>query len=93
MNPLTELLAGLGTWEGAACVGWWSLFDPRGDDEPADEHALRIQYARAVCTSCPILERCHETAQNARPRDRSGVWAGVAYDAKGRPVRLKENNR
>ena len=42
----------------------------------------------------PVLERCHETAMNLRATHRIGVWAGVAYDTNGRPVRTpKENYR
>lgn len=88
MNPLTDLLAGRDRWTGAACVGEWELFDPRGEHEPAELHALRIEYARAICGVCPVLTECHATAQNMRPADRSGVWAGIAYDIKGRPVRI-----
>lgn len=88
MNPLSNLLAGHDLRTGAACVGDWDLFDPRGENEPAELHALRVEYARAICGVCPVLTECHATAQNMRPADRSGVWAGIPYDHRGRPVRI-----
>lgn len=91
MNPLTQLLTDRDRWTGAACVGHWNLFDTRGDREPDDLFALRLEYANAICMACPILERCHATAQNARPRDRSGTWAGIHYDHRGRPTTDKES--
>lgn len=93
-HSLTDLLAGRDRWDGAACIGVWSLFDPRGESESVEEHALRIQHARAICTSCQLLEQCYEIACNMRPRDRTGVWAGVPYDHRGRPVRTpKETSK
>ena len=88
MNPLTELLAGRDRWSGASCVGLWATHDPRRDDETADDYEARVHHARAICTTCPLLEQCHEYASNARPRDRAGTWAGVPYDSSGRPVRI-----
>ena len=86
MNPLTELLAGRDCWTGAACIGLWHEFDPRGDHEGDDEYTARVYRAQTICGTCPILTDCREYAQNARPKDRAGVWAGVSYDIKGRPV-------
>lgn len=90
MNPLTELLAGRDRWTGAACHGMWDTFDPRGDREDDEHFQARIYRAQTICARCPILDECRTFAATARPRDRAGVWAGVAYDASGRPVRLKE---
>lgn len=84
---LSDLLADHDRWTGAACIGDWELFDPRADNEPADLFALRVEYARAICGVCPILADCHATAQNMRPRDRAGVWGGIAYDRQGRPTK------
>ncbi|MFL0579202.1 WhiB family transcriptional regulator [Dietzia sp. 179-F 9C3 NHS] len=88
MNPLTELLAGRDRWSGAACAGLWDVFDPRRDDETADDYEARVYRAQTVCGTCPILADCRDFAGNARPRDRTGVWAGIAYDHRGRPVRI-----
>lgn len=88
MNPLTELLAGRDRWDGAACVNRWQLFDPRRDDEPADDYEARVHHAQTICGTCPILTRCRGYASNARPRDRAGTWAGIPYDSSGRPVRI-----
>lgn len=89
MNPITELLHGRDRWTGAACSGRWDVFDPRGDDEDQEHYTARIYRAQTICTTCPILTACRETAANARPRDRVGTWAGQPYDLNGRPVRLK----
>ena len=94
MNPLTELLAGRDRWTGAACLGEWATFDPRGDDEPADDYEARVYRAQTICGTCPILTECRDYAGNARPRERAGTWAGKPFDANGRPVRTpKENYR
>lgn len=90
MNPLSQLLADHDRWTGAACVGQWETFDPRHDNETADEHQARVYRAQTVCGSCPIFDNCRNFAGNARPRDRVGTWAGIAYDHNGRPIRLKE---
>lgn len=90
MTPLTELLAGRDCWDGAACHGLWRFFDPRDEREPDDVHAARVKAAQAICATCPLKAACHEYASNARPKDRAGVWAGVSYDIKGRPVRMTQ---
>ena len=86
MNPLSELLAGRDRWTGAACIGEWELFDPRGDDEPAELFSTRLEYARAYCRACPVLEKCHETAQAMPATHRAGIWAGTVFDSNGRPT-------
>ncbi|WP_206474657.1 WhiB family transcriptional regulator [Dietzia sp. KRD202] len=92
MNPLTRMLAEIvdHRLEGAACAGEHHLFDPRDENEPADLYALRNEYARAICGVCPVLERCHETAMNMRPSDRTGTWAGITFDHRGRRVRIHQ---
>lgn len=90
MNPLSELLAGRDRWSGAACHGMWATFDPRRDDETADDYEARVHRARTICGTCSILSDCRDYASNARPRDRAGTWAGQPYDSTGRPVRFKE---
>lgn len=91
MNPLTRMLADLDpNLDGAACAGDWHLFDPRGENEPADLYALRNEYAKAICGVCPVLERCHETAMNMRASDRTGTWAGMTFDHRGRRVRIHQ---
>lgn len=93
MNSLTDLLADRDRWTGAACVGRWHLFDPPGDREADEAFTARVYRAQTICASCPILARCRDVAGNARPRDRSGVWAGTAYDTKGRPVRTTKGSK
>ena len=93
MTPLTELLAGRDCWDGAACIDQWDTFDPRGDHEGDDEYTARVYRAQAICATCPLKAACHEYASNARPRDRAGIWAGVPYDVKGRPVRITQETK
>lgn len=93
MNPLTELLASRDRWTGAACAGLWELFDPRGDREDQEHYTARIYRAQTICARCPIFDDCRTFAANARPRDRAGTWAGTAYDHKGRPVRITQEDK
>lgn len=80
-----DLLAALGTatdFAGAACVGRWGLFDPRGDHESTDDLAERHEAASHVCTTCPLptFARCAATARALPKAHRRGVWAGTSYD-------------
>lgn len=94
MNPLSELLAGRDRWTGAACHGMWATFDPRHDDEHQDDYTARVHRAQTICRTCPILDDCRDFAGNARPRDRTGTWAGIPYDSNGRPARTpKETSK
>ena len=93
MNPLTELLAGRDRWTGAACVGDWTTFDPRGDRETDTDYIERVRHAQAVCVACPILADCRDFTANVRPRDRAGTWAGTPYDNRGRPVRIPQEDK
>ena len=90
MNPLSELLAGRDRWTGAACLGRWQLFDPRRDDEAAEDYSVRVTLAQGICGTCPILTTCRDYAGNARPNQRAGIWAGIAYDHRGRPDRAHQ---
>lgn len=94
MSSLSGLLGGLdANLDGAACVGRWHLFDPRGAREPDAALAERVDRARAICRTCPVLNPCRDTAANMPSRNRSGVWAGVLYDEKGRPRRAAGESR
>ena len=90
MNPLSELLAGRDRWTGAACLGEWATFDPRRDDETADDYEARVYRAQTICGTCSILTECRDYAGNARPRERAGIWAGQPFDHQGRPVTITE---
>lgn len=95
MTPLARMLAEIVDYrlEGAACTGEHDLFDPKGENEPAEHHALRAEHARAICGLCPVLERCHETAMNMRATHRTGTWAGMTFDHRGRPVRTTQETK
>lgn len=58
--------------EGALCVGQAHLFDPRGDDEPADEAAERRDRAAALCRRCPCLAGCREWVEREPALRNSG---------------------
>ncbi|WGT47222.1 WhiB family transcriptional regulator [Tessaracoccus lacteus] len=42
-----------------------------------DGDQARIEYARARCRLCPVIDLCHAAARLTKPT--SGVWAGRAY--------------
>lgn len=92
MNPLSQLLAGHDRWTGAACIGRWETFDPRADDEDREEYTARVYRAQTICAACPILTECRDFAGNARPQERAGIWAGIPYDHRGRPVRIPQED-
>jgi len=80
-----DLLAELGAaadFAGAACVGRWGLFDPRGDRESNDDLAERHEAASHVCATCPLptMARCTATARALPKPHRRCVWAGTSYD-------------
>jgi hypothetical protein len=75
--------------DGAEC-----LYDPELHDGPADlvetfdQEAARVEVAKQVCATCPVLDACLAYALRVRPA--FGVWAGRTtaeladlYDASG----------
>jgi len=86
-----DLLAELGPatdFTGAACVGRWRWFDPRGDRESTDDLAERHEAAVHLCGTCPLdtFARCAALARSIPKPHRSGVWAGQVLD----PVRTEK---
>jgi len=80
-----DLLAALGPatdFTGAACVGRWGLFDPRGDRESTDDLAERHEAAVHVCGTCPlpVFARCAALSRTLPKAGRHGGWAGRSYD-------------
>ncbi len=90
---VVALLAELGhahDFTGAACVGRWGLFDPRGDRESTDDLAERHEAAAHLCGTCPLptFARCAALSRTLPKAGRHGVWAGRSYDltaTKGNP--------
>ncbi len=88
-----RLLAELGPatdFTGAACVGRWGLFDPRGGRESTDDLAERHEAAAHLCGTCPlpVFARCAATARALPKARRRGMWAKHSYDlttTKGNP--------
>lgn len=64
-----------------ACAGQPELFFGPDifEDEPAAEHAARVDAARKVCASCPVRLACLAYALKTRPDN--GVWGGHDADA------------
>ncbi|WP_234784608.1 hypothetical protein [Mycolicibacter heraklionensis] len=69
---------------GAACLGLWSLFDPRGAGEPEQCAAERHQQAIEMCADCPALAACSAWVGALPARERpTGVVAGLLVDEEG----------
>ena len=52
------------------------FFHPEGERGPS--RARRIQRAKAVCGTCPVLLTCREHA--LRVREPYGIWGGLTED-------------
>lgn len=50
------------------------FFHPEGERGPSRAH--RETAAKAVCASCPVLQRCRQAALAAR--EPYGVWGGLS---------------
>ena len=60
---MVQLFSALGTADAgvflaAPCTGRHTLFDPRGDAEPADDLQARHLAAMRVCAGCPCTTSC-----------------------------------
>lgn len=64
---------------GAACRGRAPLWDPEIEGESAQQRRDRLAYATAVCTGCPVRDRCRAVADELPKRLRSGTWAARPY--------------
>ena len=72
----------------AACRGNPEpFFHPYGEREPS--RSRREAAAKAVCATCPVLERCREHALAAR--EPYGVWGGLSEEE--RDVLLRRSPR
>lgn len=73
----------------AACIGEDpELFFPVGSTGPAIE---QVERAKAVCRTCPVLDRCLEWAL-ASNQD-SGVWGGMSEDERRTLRRSRQRRR
>ena len=72
-----------GNWQDhGACRGLppEMFFHPEGERGTARRQ--RIETAKAVCASCPVLKQCREQALAVR--EPYGVWGGLAEDERQR---------
>jgi WhiB family redox-sensing transcriptional regulator len=53
-----------------------TFFHPEGERGPA--RAAREAAAKAICATCPVLDRCAEHA--LKVREPYGVWGGMTED-------------
>lgn len=65
------------------------FFHPEGERGPSRER--RVQRAKAVCGSCPVLTTCREHA--LRAREPYGVWGGLTEDEREAIYRAEETDR
>ena len=95
MAEITRLpgpVADLWDWQlDGACrrVGPEVFFHPEGERGPSRER--RVQRAKAVCGSCPVLTTCREHA--LRAREPYGVWGGLTEDEREAIYRAEETDR
>jgi hypothetical protein len=69
---IAALLSGIPALPDASCRGIPKTFDLGAADDPA-----RVEQAKAICRSCPALERCRDWIDRTPPSLRpSGVVAG-----------------
>ncbi|MER0476934.1 WhiB family transcriptional regulator [Streptomyces sp. Edi2] len=64
------------------------LFFPIGNTGPA---LLQIEEAKAVCRTCPVMERCLQWALEYGQD--SGVWGGLSEDERRAMKRRAARNR
>ncbi|MCW2494089.1 WhiB family transcriptional regulator [Jatrophihabitans sp.] len=66
-------------WQGsAACRGLDTANFYHPENERGPSRVKREQQAKAVCSSCPVLENCLRWALNAR--EPYGVWGGLSTE-------------
>lgn len=53
-----------------------TFFHPEGERGPSRER--RVERAKAVCATCPVLQTCRDHA--LRVREPYGVWGGLTED-------------
>ncbi len=70
----------------AACVGEARLFFSPDRYERDEAKARRIAKAKAICATCPVIERCREEGR----REEFGVWAGLTAPERKRWRRLSK---
>lgn len=77
-EDLAGALRGIPELPGAACAGAWELFDPKDDDEDAEDLQYRHSAAVRMCLSdCPCLAACRSWVASLPPSKRPvGVVAG-----------------
>jgi WhiB family redox-sensing transcriptional regulator len=66
-----------------------TFFHPEGERGPA--RAAREAAAKAICASCPVLERCADHA--LRVREPYGVWGGLTEDDREHIYRIEREAR
>lgn len=64
---------------GAACRGRAPEFDAEVSGETAQQRRDRHARAAAICTGCPVRDRCRAVADELPRRLRSGTWAARPY--------------
>lgn len=59
--------------------------------ERGQSRARRIQRAKAICATCPVLERCREHALAVR--EPYGIWGGLTEDEREAIYRAETTER
>lgn len=59
--------------------------------ERGQSRARRVQRAKAICATCPVLDRCREHALAVR--EPYGVWGGLTEDEREAVYRAETTER
>ncbi len=81
---LINVLTGLPRFDGAACSGRWSIFEPQRDGERRDDVLERHHDAEQLCATCPALAPCRDWA-DGEPLDGSVIGGRSTARFPGRP--------
>lgn len=63
------------------------FFHPDGERDPS--RSRRVASARAVCTTCPVLEQCRSWAHAVQ--EPYGIWGGESEDERRAALRRERS--
>jgi hypothetical protein len=93
-SELTLSIRNLG--EDPPCVERYLLYYPEADEYPISAESKRYlksvnEEAKAVCRTCPVIEKCLDYALSAREAE--GVWGGTTQQERELLILAKKQTR